>query len=379
MFLARIGLAALAASGLYWSLRLAYADDLASRGNPSDLRRAIALTPGNSVLWARLDSTAGYEQACRLQPWNSAALIRRGLDAELHGSVQNAEALLLEAVQVDRTFAPAWTLANFYARQTGNRKVWAQVRACLNVANRDPGPVFDLCWRVSEDAGVILRAVPPHSRGRYLAYLIDPKRHRSRPEAAGAVYASLDPDAPRDAAVLLDYCDFLIANNSVDAVAPWNAAGGQQLRPELGVSMINGDLSSVPGGRGFDWHLPVQAGILSSLFRSSATMRFVFDGEQQESAELFWQTLPLVSGRRYRFQFRFQTAGVAAASGLRWCVPGSCGQDLHGNEWSGGKLDFETPIGQTLARISLHYKRAPGAMRLKGSLGIAKLSLSFRP
>ncbi len=378
MLLVRIGLAALAATGLYWPVRLAYADKLASQVNPGDLERAIALAPGNALFWTRLNSPGGNEVASRLQPWNSALLIRRGLDAELHGSPQKAEGLMLEAVRMDRTFAPAWCLANFYARRRDG-KVWAQARACLNVQDRDPGPVFDLCWKVSDDAGLILRSIPEHSRGQYLAYLIGLKGNRSRPEAARAVYTSLDAAAPQNAAVLLDYCDFLITHNSVDAVAPCNAAGGQQLRPELGISMTNGDLSSVPSGRGFDWHVPVQAGISSSLFRSGPAMRFVFDGEEQEQAVLFWQAAPLIAGRRYRFQFRYQTADMAPASGLRWCVAESCGQDLSGDEWSAGTFDFVAPISRTLARISLDYKRPQGAMRLKGSLRIANLSLSFRP
>lgn len=378
MLLARIGLAALAATGLYWSFRLAYADNLARRDDRDDLTRAIGLTPGNARLWTRLDSTAAYEKAVSLNPWDSEALIRSALDAESNGSPRKAENFLLEAVRVDRTFPPAWTLANFYARRNRNREMWAQVRACLKLQDRDPGPVFDFCWRVSDDAALILRAIPEGSeaRAKYLAYLID----RSRAKAAQAVYASLDPASLSNTAVLLDYCDFLIARKSAEAVGPWNAAAGPQLWPERGISLVNGDLKAFPGGRGFDWHVPNhQTGISSSFFESGATMRFAFDGEEQESAELFWQPLPLVPGRRYRFQFRFQTADVAAASGLRWCAADRCGQDLHSDEWSGGALDFESPLSKTLARLSLSYKRPPGAMRLKGSVNIADLSLSFRP
>ncbi len=380
MVLARLFVPVLLCVALSWSLRLGYADHLARRGTPADLARAILLTPGNASLYTRSD--ASLETASKLNPWNSGIWIQRGLKCELEGHAEEAERLLLEAARVDRTFTPLWTLANFYVRADRPDKLWPYARACLNIENRDPVPVFDLCWRVTENDRLIAAAIPPIPSvvAEYLRYLI----RTQRPQAAAAAYAEVlrasDTSGVEHAPLFLDYCDFLLARSSIDALSPWNATTAEKLNPEGGTSLTNGDLNHTPTGRGFDWHLPAEPGISANLFRSSSILRISMDGDENEDAGLLWQMLPLLPGRRYRLGFRYQTEDIPPASGLHWRLGEfKTGADLSSDHWREGVFDFETPPASRLARLSLRYKRRLGAMRIKGSLSLAHLTLSLRP
>ena len=379
MFLARLLVPVLLCVALYWSLRLGYADDLARRGTPPDLARAIALTPGNARLFTL--TNASLETASQLNPWNSGTWIQRGLQCELEGRHKEAERFLLEAARVDHTFKPLWTLANFYARAMRPDKLWPYARACLQIEDRDPVPIFDLCWRVTENARLIADAIPlsPAVQAEYLRYLIRTERR----EAAAAVYAEL-PHASGasgvERATLLDYCDFLLAQSSPDALSPWNATAMDKLYPEGGISLTNGELHHPPTGGGFDWHLPVDPGISANLFRSPSLLRFSLDGDESEDAGLLWQMLPLLPSRRYRLKFRYQTSEIPPASGLHWRVGDlKPGADLSSDNWREEVFDFETPPVSRLARLALRYHRRAGVMRLKGSLSLAHLRLNLRP
>ncbi len=384
MFLARLLMPVLLCIALYWSLRLGYADDLARRGTPRDVARAIALTPGNARLYALSD--AGLETASRLNPWNSGTWIQSGLRSESEGDAGEAERLMLEAALVDHTFKPLWTLANFYARADLPEKFWPCVRACLKIENHDPTPVFGLCWRVTEDASLIANAIPPIAavRAEYLLYLIRTGRIR----AAAAAYAQLrnESDVPRedrrllDRPLLLDYCDFLLARNSSDSLSPWNATTESKLNPDSGISLTNGDFNRPPTGRGFDWRLPVEPGISANLFGSPSLLRLTMDGDENEDAGLLWQMLPLLPSRRYRLQFRYRTSDIPPVNGLHWQVGDfMTGPDLSSDTWREEALDFETPRALRLARLSLRYHRPAGAMRIKGSISLAHLRLNLRP
>src|SRR5262249_8208626 len=63
-------------------------------------------------------------RALALNPRYTAAWIARGLAEETAGDRRGAEASLLRASQVDRTYLPRWTLANFYLRSGDLAQFW---------------------------------------------------------------------------------------------------------------------------------------------------------------------------------------------------------------------------------------------------------------
>ena len=80
-----------------------------------------------------------------------------------------AERDYLTAERIDHMYKPAWALANFYVRQGNREKFWVYARKCLEVVeprrsepdSYNPAPVFDLAWRVSQNAAEIQEKLLP--------------------------------------------------------------------------------------------------------------------------------------------------------------------------------------------------------------------------
>src|SRR5712691_5586271 len=100
---ALIAVACIAAA--YFALRFAYAEYLFRSGAPPKIEHAAALVPLSAEYQARARQ---LERAVRLNPYFPAAWMELGLRAEAEGEVGKAEAALLEAARVDKTFEPRW-------------------------------------------------------------------------------------------------------------------------------------------------------------------------------------------------------------------------------------------------------------------------------
>lgn len=387
------------------AVRLSLADDLARRPELASAARAVRLAPGSAryrMRYAALlerDSPAGgdaavgrlLEAATTLEPRLAEPWMQRGLYQELHGHNDLAEQMLLRAADADHTFKPAWTLANFYARHARTGEFWSYARHCLELSEPRgyaPEPVFDLCWRVSDDAPTILtRAVPnvPGVRAAYALYLTGLRK----PLAALPAWRSLD--GPRMAAEFgpsLPLCDLLIqSGDAAGAVEVWNgyaaAHGRPGLDPAHGRSLTDGDLEREPAGRGFHWSLPRSHGVDNRYFGDEKQVRIDLDGDEAESVELLTQNIPVLPGAHYRLRFRYQTTDIVAGSGLAWAalepatgVPevSSCGS-LASAEPADGTCDFQAAPGRNLLRLALRYSRAVGTPRARGGIWISHVRL----
>jgi hypothetical protein len=156
--------------GAWFSIQLARADAESRKGTAAGVARAVELAPLDTaylslqalqVEYAGGDADALLERIARITPDAAAPRIRLGLDAEARGDTASAERWLLDAARVDHQFEPRWTLANFYFRQQKTDAFWTWIRAALEVSYGSRDAVFDLCWKASPDASVILaRAIP---------------------------------------------------------------------------------------------------------------------------------------------------------------------------------------------------------------------------
>src|SRR5882724_561661 len=159
--LARLACLTALAAGCYWSVRLAWADQLFRRDTESAVARAVELAPGNAEYHARLAALrqdAGRDAAAveselhaavQANPRMSGAWIGLGLRAETAGDVAQAEGDLVRAVQADHTYPTLWTLANFYFRRNDLDNFWPLARQALSIGDvtaHDPVPIFRLCW-----------------------------------------------------------------------------------------------------------------------------------------------------------------------------------------------------------------------------------------
>jgi hypothetical protein len=297
-------------------------------------------------------------------------------------------------------YKPAWALANFYLRQQATVKFWFYARKCLEVVeprrlepfSYNPAPVFDLAWRVTQNAQEIRRKLIPPRHFILVDYLEYLGEH-NQPDAGADVAMDLAAFAdPNDNYYLLNFCDRLInLPRAGRAVGIWNAMVargtvlGERLDPEHGHSLTNGALKRPFERVGFDWRLPPADGVLQNHFPDSGELRFVFSGDQPEGVLPLYQPVPVVAGRAYRLTFRYRTAGMQHCDGLSWqvwdysgqrLIPVACKFSPH-QEWSAGEAGFVIPKDVSIARLGLVYQRATGSTRIAGTIAFTGFALQL--
>jgi hypothetical protein len=397
------GAMALEALAAYWSLRLAWADQLSNNGDAGWIEEAIRLSPGNAGFQMKLaqamargggDPSPALTAAARLNPGNPGVWMRLGLNAEVHGDFAQAEQHLLHATQVSRQFEPRWTLANYYCRRNDAARFWPSARQALIVGYGDLSPVFDLCWRMSQDGDAILSQAIPEDHsvlGAYLQFLV----RAGRLQAATTVAGRLAPHATEaDSAALLAWCDRMLESHEAGPpLNVWNTMCRRRLLPYApldpphGASLTNGAFAADSTGGGFDWRLQPSPGVTCGRNASPQYLSITFYGNEPASCEPLTQYLALVPGAHYRLRYEYRTSDLAAESGLRWQVLNAAtGSDLaslspwlSSPRWKSDAALFTAPADGPLARLALRYQRTPGTPRLDGSVLLRRVELERMP
>ncbi len=379
----------------YLALRIAFADWLFRQNNIASVQQAIEWAPDNAYYhaWlASLQEFAGQDPAdalltsVKLNPWDSSSWIRLAARAEAQEDEATAERYLLKAAAIDQHFSPRWALMNFYFRRGRQERFWFWTTRALGMSYGDLTPVFDLCWRMTDDASVIRRAIP-NSRALlapYLSYLMATDRLPVADQVAEDL-AGQATEAERSE--LLTFCDRSIAKGApASALAVWNVLCTrkllpyQPLRPQDGRSLTNGDFAVPFSSRGFDWTVTRAPEIeLSSI---PGGLAFTLSGAQPTDSDLAIQYLPVLLRRRYtlRFQYRVEARSMR---GIGWTVtpalqPATSFQELtSGNdEWNNGNYPFG-PIDGSLCRLALKAVRMPGNTRPEGRFSIRNVRLEL--
>ncbi len=394
-------------AGVYWPARLSWADYLFRRDTEDTVKKAVELVPWNAEYHARLAAILegsgedGAEQELRkavgADPRLASVWVELGLRTESAGDTTGAEALLLRAARADRTYSTEWTLANFYFRHDQREKFWNAARRALTIGDvraYDPAPLFRLCWKLSRDPDTVLaRAIPDTGPvvSRYLQFLVREDLSPAAEPVTERVVALSNDD---DLGAVFEYCDRLIAEGDVErAIHAWNALcwrtlhGYRPLEPEAGVSLTNADFSAQPVEHGFDWRLPQNDGVTVDRGGMPTRLWITLDGHEPETCDLVEQVLAVAPGSKYRLRFRYQTDSVAAPSGLRWRVTDVAGQgefesgatDLASEQQTAGIVRFRVPAGVRLVRLTLAYRRAPGALRIEGRISVCEFRLEIDP
>src|SRR5439155_14370283 len=227
-----------------------------------------------------------------------------------------AETSLRRAAEVDHTYLPRWTLANFYLRTGDMQRFWTRARQAGEMAP-DPTALFQLCWRVSGDPREILaRAIPqdPLVRSAYLSFLV----RTSRLEAAQPLADEMSRrPAGADVDLLLRYCDLALARKQAGpALTVWSALAARRLVPNRDGGLTNGDLSAAPLGRGFDWRPAPVDGVPLFFDPAARELSVTLSGKQPESFELVEQYVPVEPRAQYEFHFRYRTRDLKTVNGL---------------------------------------------------------------
>ncbi len=398
---ARIPLIVLVLAGLlaasWLAYRLARADALYRAGTPDSVARAVQQDPGNARYRKRLamlDPARAREalsKAAELNPYDAASRMELGLLEEAAGDFSAAEKHLLDAARVDKTYAPRWTLTNFYFRRNNREQFWVWARQAAEIAYHNQAALFDLCWRSSDNAEEIARRVlpdNPHIVAQYLDYLLG----RGRLDAAGPVAVRLIVfGRSQDVPVLLNYCDRMIqTGRAADAVRSWNGLASRGLiprhpvHPERGQPVSNVSFSPDFLPRGFGWIVKPVEGVSVAGDALPFPLRISLAGNQPGKCRLVEQYVAVTANRRYRFRFPYRTSGIARGSGLHWEIravsggpPVAVSPGLSSEEPAAATLVLPETPRDTILRLALVYEQAPGTVRAAGNLWLGPVGAEF--
>jgi len=163
------------------SWQFAVADYHFQKDTEDSIRTAIGLVPDGWQYYMRLSQLDRahtrdlLDASLRLNRYNAQANIELGLQYEADGDYSNAEKQLLEAYSVDHTYLPRWSLANYYFRRDNMPAFWMWARRAADMPADDIGPLFELCWHVSQDPMAIgqeLLNEKPEVTRQYLNFLL---------------------------------------------------------------------------------------------------------------------------------------------------------------------------------------------------------------
>lgn len=385
----------------YWSFRLGRADLLAREANPNGAKKSIALAPGNSkylqyaAITAEDNGDDGMPlrlRAAQLNPLDSWNWIQLAIEAEAQNRAGEAERYLLRAFEVDRQFQPRWALANFYLRRGDRDRALEWARKTLEFGGGDLNAVFQLCWNTGSNGSEILeKAIPlrPEVLAQYLQHLDE----TARLDEASQVATRLLPVAGSEQEPALSaHCSRALRMGRVDlGIAAWDGLvgrgliQGERVEPDVGKSLVNPDFGRELTGIGFDWGIQPVDGVAVERLPNRSGLRVVFSRNEPENCVILGQYAALAPQRKYRFRFRYETAGMSGA-GVKWLIydPATKAVMLSAgaNVGSSGEehiveSGFLTPPECRLARIELRYEREPGTVRPEGSIRFSHLELAF--
>jgi hypothetical protein len=313
-----------------------------------------------------------------------------GLALEARGEFSAAEASLLKAVELDRTFAPRAVLAEYYTRRRDAEQFWPVAKSALEMSYSDVSQLFQDCWALSTDGETILQnAIPdrPKILQEYLAFLTGEGKLDAAAPVAKRVMARADQES---LASLLAYCDRLLESDRMDgARAVWTVLGERKLIPyhvlPMGADAItNGDFRLPSIGAGFDWRFAGPGGIYVDREGTPPTIFVNFTGKQAESTEILTQFVVLMPKMNYKLSVRYRTKEIGPESGLDCLVVPLKGTDLLGGKGllpggEGPELEqifhFKSDETTRLARLMVAYRRMPGTMRIEGTLILRRFRL----
>jgi hypothetical protein len=313
--------------------------------------------------------------------YNSDAAIDLGLRYESDGEFHLAEELLLQAFEVDRTYVPRWSLANFYFRRDNLPAFWTWVRRATERPADDIGALFELCWRVSPDPKTIeanIAAENPDVARQYIAFLIgkDQPAAGVNPALALVRTGSQEYDRP----LLFTLLDKLIhANDPMDANALWKRLIGLHWVVADTSFPNNAQFSRDPLPVDFDWNFPEYNGLHS--WPGALGLEAEFTGSEPESCVIAEQTIFLHPGD-YKLESSYRTRTILPDTGIQWQILEARSDKVLASSSSLSSdapdrvvLPFVVRPDEQLLRLRLAYNRNQGTTRVSGTVVVTSVRI----
>jgi tetratricopeptide (TPR) repeat protein len=387
-------------AGIVWNVLSAIADLYGRRNQTDATRIAMRWMPANAVYPAQLadelyasdpaEAKSLLQRAVSLNRFDAASWVKLGLLSEAAGDLPQAEKSLLQAANVDSTFLPSWSLANFYFRQQNAAGFWHWAKSAAEMAPDDVTPLFRLAWYVTPSAQDIenrLQMKRPAVEGQFVNFLLTQGDPQAVKDAALHLLRTSHKESTE---TLLGACDWLLEHQRPDlALALWNGLAPRIGSPSLGANspVTNGDFGRSPLSHGFDWHLTPVDGVSSFLNANPNALGFEFSGEEPDSFQLLNQTAPVHGNTNYALTVDYGTSGIPAGSGIAWLVTDartgavlaktpSLSSEHAGEQGDAVTTCFTVPQETGFVNLSLLYQRQPGTVRVEGKLALNRVRLS---
>ena len=376
--------------GIGSSLVLARADYLFRQDTEQSLRAAIRLAPDGWQYYMRLaqfDRAHAHDllaTSLRLNRFDAQADIELGLQYEADGDCDRAEKQLLEAFDVDHTYVPRWSLANYYVRRGNLPAFWTWARRAAEMPADNIGALFELCWRVSPDpqeiTGAILNDDPKMLR-QYIGFLSGKDQPKAMAIVAPRLVRSGDPVSDRP--LMLSVVDRLVGLNDADAAtAMWRMLIAKHWITADQTVPNNADFQRGPLPVSFDWSLPAYQGLHS--WPGSSGLQTEFTGSEPEACVIAEQVVALTPGN-YTMSYSYRTTDIPPGTGIRWEVLDvksnavlAESSDLSSEELKYSGVGFTVQPGTSLLRVRLLYQRTLGTTRISGTLDVLSTQIQAR-
>jgi tetratricopeptide (TPR) repeat protein len=385
----RIAVFAACCLGIWSSFKLARADYLFREDTDQTIRSAIRLVPDGWPYYMRLaqfDSANAKEllnTSLQINPYDAQANIELGLQYEADGDLARAEKQLLAAYNVDHTYMPQWSLANYYFRRGNMPEFWAWARSAAAMPADDIGALLELCWRVSPDPDAITGAIlndKPEFLRQYVGFLIAKDQPRASAKIASHLLQAGDSES--DLPVLLSVVNRLITEDDhADAVELWHRLAASNWVVADSTVPNNASFLRLPVQAGFDWSIPEYPGLHS--WPGPSGLETEFSGSEPEDCVIAEQAVVLKTGN-YEMTFGYQTSDIPVGTGVRWQILDSKSQrvlaessDLSSDQIKRSEVSFSLPE-TSLIVLRLKYQRTLGTVRVSGMLNMQSVQIQSR-
>lgn len=395
----------LAATALYlsWTVRPYLGTRAGGALDRSGSLKRIAWEPGNAEHRAQLgryylfvaqDGAAAaqeYRAATALNPHLAQYWLELANAYQLTGDAGAQKNAVERALEADpNTPVVAWEAANYFLLQGETERALQEFRIVLAADPYKVRPALELCWRVTHDAGAMVRLLPPDPVV-YFNFVQLLAAHNEGAAAAGVWQQMIALGKPLDPKLAFPYFEYLLAQHEVQrAQRAWKelATITKSLAPYVPGEnlLVNGGFKEEILNGGFDWRYRSQPGVTIAIDTAefhggSRSLSLSFEGEATGEAGL-WQLVPVEPNTHYEFTGFAKAEGILSASGPRLAIlDGYTGAPLLQTDevlgstsvWQEIRGQFQTHSDTTLVAVKI--VRLRGETKIRGKLWLDDLSL----
>jgi tetratricopeptide (TPR) repeat protein len=394
---------------LFQAIEIWIADNRLESGQPAQMQRAAALTPGDADAWDRLGrfylmslydpniplAVTDLEKAVKLDPLSDHYWMDLADAYDATGNQPKAQEAYDHAREVYPTSAlVSWNYGNFLLREGKASEGYAEIQRAVRSDPTLLPLAMSRVWHATHDVNQLLAHVLPVSVDSYFGALdYFASIHQAQPGMV--VWQKLIAfGTPLPLGRTFPFMDELIAEgDSDDARLVWNEAATSAGDTHLAVTseslISDGSFQSGFPNGGLGWRWQPEIGMVIDFDAATPTgkgrsIRMDFSGGANAVVESPSQFVAVDPGHTYHFHAVMRTDEITTDSGMRFYVSDAAhsGLDVKTDNLTGThswtNIDVDIPAGpQTHFLLVRVFRDASGLFdnKLSGSAWIADLSL----